>query len=40
MIPNKQPPLELSKKSTADPFHINHGLIASGVMEYCANELC
>ena len=27
------------KKYNSDPFHIKHGLIVSGVMEYFANEL-
>ena len=39
MIPNKQQALELLKKYNSDPFHIKHGLIVSGVMEYFANEL-
>ncbi len=39
MIPNKEQALELLKKYNSDPFHIKHGLIVSGVMEYFANEL-
>lgn len=39
MIPNKEQALELLKKYNSDPFHIKHGLIVSGVMEYFAKEL-
>ena len=39
MIPTKGEALELLKKYNSDPFHIKHGLIVSGVMEYFANKL-
>ncbi len=39
MIPTKEQALELLKKYNSGPFHIKHGLIVSGVMEFFANEL-
>lgn len=39
MIPTKAEALVLLKKYNFDPFHIKHGLIVSGVMEYFAKEL-
>lgn len=39
MIPTKDEALALLKKYNSDPFHIKHGLIVSGVMEYFAKEL-
>lgn len=39
MIPTKAEALALLKKYNLDPFHIKHGLIVSGVMEYFAKEL-
>ncbi len=39
MIPAKDEALALLKKYNSDSFHIKHGLIVSGVMEYFAKEL-
>ncbi len=39
MIPTKDEALALLKKYNSDQFHIKHGLIVSGVMEYFAKEL-
>lgn len=39
MIPTKDEALALLEKYNSDPFHIKHGLIVSGVMEYFAKEL-
>ena len=39
MIPTKDEALALLKKYNSDPFHIKHGHIVSGVMEYFAKEL-